>query len=103
MDVQNFLEFAQNLNFVTKNFQNRHFSNFWYKLTKFFKYSMFFIAILVNNFAQNYIRLNSDRPKKNYLLEGLGHGATHSGHHSLTYHLNDQTKNKPVCNDLQLK
>ena len=65
MSAQNFLESAQNFDFETQNWQNSHFLFCWYNLTKFFvKYSLFFMAILVHNSAQNQVRLNSDRTKE---------------------------------------
>ena len=40
------------------------FSYFWYNLTKLKKIFLVFMAILVHNSAQNYIKQNSDRAKE---------------------------------------
>ena len=60
---QNFLEYAQNLNFWTQNLKIRRFFIFWQNLTKFIQIICDFIAILDHNSAENFIKLNSTRAK----------------------------------------
>ena len=65
MYTQNYLESAQKFNFRARNLQKKQFNN----LTTFEKLLYVYIAISAHNSAQNFMKLNCDRAKKNPLLE----------------------------------
>ena len=67
MSTQNCLESAQfffKIVFEHEAYKTGIFFNFWQNLTKILKILYICIAISAHNFAQNVIKLNSDRTKK---------------------------------------
>ena len=75
MSAQNFLESAQNLILECKTKKKALFHVFGTICQRFFSsYIPCFMAILVHNSAQNYIKQNSDRAKEfTFRMSGLVH------------------------------
>ena len=60
----------KNLTFKCKTLKTDTFSYVWPNLTKFLKILNVFLAVLLPNSAQNFMKVNSDSATKS-LLEGL--------------------------------